>query len=145
MKSYPRKQSIYFDASEYVTMKDKLTASETTENLSDTEDQVRPFRLRSGTDISDSLNAARYKLKMKKNAAKNKHDPSVIELLQEDGRNTITKFPSQVSLDEMYNMPVESSKEMFTGLEENTSLPSQDEKFMKTSIVSNVEALLAID
>jgi hypothetical protein len=82
---------------------------------------------------------------MKKNAAKNKHDPSVIELLKEDGRNTITKFPSQVSLDEMYNMPVESSKEMFTGLEENTSLPSQDEKFMKTSIVSNVVALLALD
>ena len=85
LKSYPRKQSIYFDASEYITIKDKSTASEAPENLSDTEEQVRPFRVRSGTDISDSVNAARYKLKMKKKGAKNKHDPSVVELLQEDG------------------------------------------------------------
>jgi len=38
-------------------------AVEASENLSDTEEQVKPFRLRSGTDISDSLSTARLKLK----------------------------------------------------------------------------------
>ena len=106
LKSYPRKQSIYFDASEFLTIKDKSTASEAPENLSDTEEQLRPFRVRSGTDISDSVNAARYKLKMKKNIAKNKYDPSVVELLQEDRKNIITKCPSEVSLDEANSMPI---------------------------------------
>ena len=106
LKSYPRKQSIYFDASEYVTINDKSTASKAPENLSDTEEQVRPFRVRSGTDISDSVNAARYKLKMKKNGAKNQHDPSVVELLKEDMKNIITKCPSEVSLDEENSMPI---------------------------------------
>ena len=50
MKSKSRKQSLYFG-----------DRSETTDNLSDTEDQAF-FRLRSGTDISDSVNAARYRL-----------------------------------------------------------------------------------
>jgi len=50
MKSKSRKQSLYFG-----------DRSETTDNLSDTEDQAS-FRLRSGTDISDSVNAARYRL-----------------------------------------------------------------------------------
>jgi hypothetical protein len=38
-------------------------AAEASENLSDTEEQVKPFRLRSGTDISDSLSIARLKFK----------------------------------------------------------------------------------
>ena len=137
MKSNPRKQSIYFDASEYVTIKERFDISETTENLSDSEDHVRPFRLRSGTDISDSVNAARYKLKMKKNAAKNKQDPSV-ELLQ--GIKTVTKFPSQVSLDELYTMPNESSDDLIGGLEEKTD--SKEGLLMKTPSISNFEGLL---
>ena len=123
LKSYPRKQSIYFDASEYITIKDKSTASEAPEHLSDTEEQVRPFRVRSGTDISDSVNAARYKLKMKKNAAKNKHDPSVVELLQEDGKNIITKCPSGVSLDEANSMPLGLDQ---AGAEETRILKTQE-------------------
>ena len=38
-------------------------AAEASENLSDTEEQVKPFRLRSGTDISDSLSMARLKFR----------------------------------------------------------------------------------
>ena len=38
-------------------------AAEASENLSDTEEQVKPFRLRSGTDISDSLSTARLKFR----------------------------------------------------------------------------------
>eukprot|EP00092_Neocalanus_flemingeri_P002368 GFUD01002533.1.p1 GENE.GFUD01002533.1~~GFUD01002533.1.p1 ORF type:complete len:151 (+),score=35.85 GFUD01002533.1:143-595(+) len=111
MKSNPRKQSIYFDASDYIMMKEKLNTSETTEHLSDSEDHVRPFRLRSGTDISDSLNAARYKLKLKKNAGRNKPDTSVIELLQEKEINT---FPRKVSLDE-FIVPNEYPDDLFGG------------------------------
>ena len=59
--AFPRKQSVYFDASDYASIEE--VAVETSENLSDTEDQVRPFRLRSGTDISDSLSTARLKFK----------------------------------------------------------------------------------
>ena len=62
MNSKSRKQSLYIG-----------DRGETTDNLSDTEDQAF-FRLRSGTDISDSVNAARYKL----NNARRTHygDPS---------------------------------------------------------------------
>ena len=125
MKSNPRKQSIYFDASEYVTIKERFDISETTENLSDSEDHVRPFRLRSGTDISDSVNAARYKLKMKKNAAR---------------RNTVTKFPSQISIDELYTMPNESSDDLFGGLEGKSD--SKEALLMKMSSISKFEDLL---
>ena len=59
--AFPRKQSVYFDASDYMSIEE--VAVEASENLSDTEDQVKPFRLRSGTDISDSLSTARLKLK----------------------------------------------------------------------------------
>lgn len=66
--AFPRKQSVYFDASDYQSIEE--IAAEASENLSDTEDQVKPFRLRSGTDISDSLSTSRLKfknLKSKKN------------------------------------------------------------------------------
>ena len=59
--AFPRKQSVYFDASDYMSIEE--VAAEASENLSDTEEQVKPFRLRSGTDISDSLSTARLKLK----------------------------------------------------------------------------------
>lgn len=59
--AFPRKQSVYFDASDYMSIEE--VAVEASENLSDTEEQVKPFRLRSGTDISDSLSTARLKLK----------------------------------------------------------------------------------
>jgi len=71
-----RKQSIYFDAE----MKDKLTRKQSLyfdctdglDNLSGSEESTAhlharsSFRLRSGTDISDSLSAARYKQKLKR-------------------------------------------------------------------------------
>merc|ERR1719422_2866706 len=63
--AFPRKQSVYFDASDYMSIEE--VAVETAENLSDTEEQIKPFRLRSGTDISDSLSTARLKLKHLKN------------------------------------------------------------------------------
>ena len=63
--AFPRKQSVYFDASDYMSIEE--VAVEASENLSDTEEQVKPFRLRSGTDISDSLSTARLKLKNLKN------------------------------------------------------------------------------
>ena len=59
--AFPRKQSVYFDASDYMSIEE--VAAEASENLSDTEEQVKPFRLRSGTDISDSLSIARLKCK----------------------------------------------------------------------------------
>jgi len=59
--AFPRKQSVYFDASDYMSIEE--VAVEASENLSDTEEQVKPFRLRSGTDISDSLSTARLRLK----------------------------------------------------------------------------------
>jgi len=60
-QAFPRKQSVYFDASDYMSIEE--VAAEASENLSDTEEQVKPFRLRSGTDISDSLSMARLKFK----------------------------------------------------------------------------------
>jgi len=63
--AFPRKQSVYFDASDYQSIEE--VAVEASENLSDTEDQIKPFRLRSGTDISDSLSTARLKIKNLKN------------------------------------------------------------------------------
>merc|ERR1712156_1084273 len=59
--AFPRKQSVYFDASDYMSIEE--VAAEASENLSDTEEQVKPFRLRSGTDISDSLSMARLKFR----------------------------------------------------------------------------------
>jgi hypothetical protein len=61
MKSNNRKQSIYYDVNENANMKDDL--HENNDNLSDNEENAQPFRLRSGTDISDSLNNARYKIR----------------------------------------------------------------------------------
>ena len=60
-QAFPRKQSVYFDASDYMSIEE--VAAEASENLSDTEEQVKPFRLRSGTDISDSLSMARLKFR----------------------------------------------------------------------------------
>jgi len=127
MKLNPRKQSIYFDASEFVTVKERFDVSETTENL--LEETVKPFRLRSGTDISDSVNVARYKLKIKKNSLRNKQEPSVVELLQEDRRSSLAIFPSRFSLDELYTMPSESLVEQ--GIQEEQC--SQEGLFVKTS------------
>ena len=99
LKSLSRKQSVYFDVSEYDTVKVKSDRSETTDNLSDNKDHTR-FRLRSGTDISDSVNAARYRLNLRKKHSSG-HDPSVIELLQEDGDTTVARFPSTISMDKI--------------------------------------------
>ena len=101
MKNHSRKQSVYFDVSEYDIKKVKSDRSETTDNLSDIEDHAQ-FRFRSGTDISDSVSAARYRIK--KFSSEAKHDPSVIELLQEDGDTTIARFPSQTSLNKIDSM-----------------------------------------
>jgi len=97
LKAFPRKQSIYFDAFEYAAFDEKL--EETNENISDNEDQTHPFRVRSGTDISDSVNAARYKLKMKRKSLKPKPEPGMIDLLKEEGKSLITEYPSQVCLE----------------------------------------------
>ena len=61
MQSNHRKQSIYFDVFESDNKKADLI--ENNENLSDNEENLQPFRLRSGTDISDSLNNSRYKFR----------------------------------------------------------------------------------
>ena len=50
IQSNPRRQSFYYDVLE----------SENSDNLSDNEENLQPFRLRSGTDISDSVNCSRY-------------------------------------------------------------------------------------
>jgi len=51
MDSDTRRLSLYFESE---TIK-------TEDNLSDYEKEEKPFRVRSGTDISDSLNIDRYK------------------------------------------------------------------------------------
>ena len=61
MKFNTRKQSIFYDVNENANMKDDIR--ENNENLSDNEENAQPFCLRSGTDISDSLNNARYKIR----------------------------------------------------------------------------------
>ena len=81
LKAFPRKQSIYFDAFEYAAFDEKL--EETNENISDNEDQTHPFRVRSGTDISDSVNAARYKLKLKRKSLKPKPEAGMIDKILE--------------------------------------------------------------
>jgi len=99
LKSHSRKQSVYLDVSQFDTLKVKSDNCEIADNLSDDEEQTR-FRFRSGTDISDSVNAARYRLSHRKKHFSG-HDPSVIELLQEDKDPTISKFPSTISLDKV--------------------------------------------
>ena len=108
MKSHSRKQSVYFDVSEYDTVVHKSDRSETIDNLSDTEDQGR-FRLRSGTDISDSVNAARYRIYHRKKHPSG-HDPSIIELLQEDVE---AKLPSTLSLDIFETLAYNETQEDF--------------------------------
>ena len=90
---------------EYAVYDEKV--EDTNENISDTEDQTIPFRVRSGTDISDSVNAARYKLKMKRKSLKLKQDPGMVDLIKEEEKN-MAKFPSKVSLekpDTVYSLP----------------------------------------
>ena len=61
MKSNNRKQSIYYDVNEITNMKEDI--GENNDNFSDNDENAQPFRVRSGTDISDSLNNARYKIR----------------------------------------------------------------------------------
>jgi hypothetical protein len=61
MQSNARKQSIYYDMNQSDIKKVEL--GENNDNFSDNEDNTQPFRLRSGTDISDSLNNSRYKFR----------------------------------------------------------------------------------
>jgi len=97
LKSHSRKQSVYFDVLEFDNTKVKSDSCDVADNLSDDEDQTR-FRLRSGTDISDSVNAARYRVNLRTKHHSG-HDPSVIELLQEDPNIPI--FPSTICLDKV--------------------------------------------
>ena len=61
MQSNARKQSIYYDMNQSDIKKVEL--GENNDNFSDNEDNTQQFRLRSGTDISDSLNNSRYKFR----------------------------------------------------------------------------------
>jgi len=99
LKSHSRKQSVYFDVLEFDSIKVKSDSCDVADNLSDDEDQTR-FRLRSGTDISDSVNAARYRVNLRKKHHSG-HDPSVIELLQEDKDPNISIVPSPIFLDKV--------------------------------------------
>jgi len=85
--AFPRKQSVYFDASDYQSIEE--IAAEASENLSDTEDQVKPFRLRSGTDISDSLSTSRLKFKNLKNKKNEQIDPQKGHNLQSQKRKVV--------------------------------------------------------
>merc|ERR1712062_277368 len=88
--AFPRKQSVYFDASDYASIEE--VAVETSENLSDTEgDQVRPFRLRSGTDISDSLSTARLKFKSLKSKK--------LGVSERGGGEQVKSFDEEISFD----------------------------------------------
>merc|ERR1719481_586660 len=87
MMSKSKKQSLYFG-----------DRSDTTDHLSDTEDQVS-FRLRSGTDISDSVNASRYKLQQKKKQF-TKHENYLTDIaIHESGDAISENEPSTPSLD----------------------------------------------
>ena len=84
IKANTRKQSIYFDVadfasvqkpSEYFDVEDsflvqsrKQSQEEKQENHSDTEENMasKPFRLRSGTDISDMLSSAKHRRSIRK-------------------------------------------------------------------------------
>jgi hypothetical protein len=63
MAANTRKQSIYFDVLDFVPQQTHRKLQGDNENLSDTEDSVasKPFRARSGTDISDMLSSAKHR------------------------------------------------------------------------------------
>merc|ERR1719346_333329 len=58
-----RKQSIYFDVIDFVPIQTRKEGNGDHENLSDNEDNVvsKPFRARSGSDISDMLSSAKHR------------------------------------------------------------------------------------
>ena len=106
MKFNTRKQSIYYDVNENANMKDDIR--ENNENLSDNEENAQPFCLRSGTDISDSLNNARYKIR--KNLSK--FPPDEIDIA-----NMIVNESSD-DLEKVSKSTV-SSNRIIAGLEKN--------------------------
>ena len=65
LKANTRKQSIYFDMADFdPILRKRSNGNEASENLSDNEESSstrQPFRLRSGTDISDMLSSARLR------------------------------------------------------------------------------------
>jgi phosphatidate phosphatase LPIN len=140
LKAFPRKQSVYFDAFEFAENDEKTVFGEANENISDTEDQNVPFRVRSGTDISDSVNVARYKLKLKRKSLKMKPEPGVIDLLKEEQKSLITKCPSQLSLQEVSLALPKISSEYPNDKADFTA--ASDDIFHKSFSSTDVEALL---
>ena len=57
MQSNPRRQSFYYDVLDF---ENKRTDIDNSDNFSDTEENLQPFCLRSGTDISNSVNFSQY-------------------------------------------------------------------------------------
>jgi len=108
LHSKVRKQSLYFDVSDFdqVRHNNILVNGEEDNvngtNMSDNEGDQTMYRLRSGTDISDSIQSARQKAVMKKRGMLNRRrttdqDPSVLELLKEDKsiKNCVAMLPYQ--------------------------------------------------
>jgi len=63
-----RKQSIYFDVLDIASIQTRKEGKGDHENLSDNEDNVtsKPFRARSGTDISDMLSSAKHRRNLRR-------------------------------------------------------------------------------
>ena len=95
-----RKQSMYFDVSDFAPLQPGKQLADWNgdfDNFSDNEESVasKPFRARSGTDISDMLSSAKHRRKIKRSLQMSGGTKKV-SLEMPDGRvkEPLSRFPS---------------------------------------------------